>query len=469
MGGIMPDAADKNKTILPGQRVPTDTTEGSIIGSILKMGIPSMIGFGIGNLYTLIDTWWLARLGPEQVAALTIIGPMLWVVHSANHIVGVGSVAIISRRYGEKDYLRTEMAIKETILLKWLAAILISIAGYFAAPTAISLLGAEGEVLEMGIIYSRIMFIGLGFNFSTYSVFTAMRGVANPNLAMGIMIGLSVFNMILDPFMIFGWWIFPKMGIAGAAWASVISYVLAFAAGMVFLHTGMTNVTLRFNREGKIRWITMWRILKIGAPSALGQISFSAARMVIMPMIAMFGTSVVAAYGIGQQVGHIGIMLLVGIGLGLSALIGHTVGAKKYARAKETARQALLLAIGIMTVIGVVSAIFARFIMGLFFPDNPEIIGYGVTLLRILAVASPFLGMWLMIENIYTGVGENRPAMFFNIFHAWVLEIPAVYLCTQVFNLTQDAVWVAITGAMIINTIAFYFYYRRGTWLKAEV
>ena len=467
----MQESADKKRLEAKQKKVPTDTTEGSIIGAIWKMGLPSMVGFGIGNLYSLIDTYWLAKLGPEPVAALTILGPMLWVVHSANHIVGVGSVAIISRRYGEKEYLKTEMAIKETILLKWLAAIVFSIIGYFAVPKLIAWQGANADpaVLETGVLYARIIFIGLGFNFATYSVFTALRGIANPNLAMGIMIGLSVLNMVLDPFMIFGWWIFPEMGVAGAAWASVISYAVAFAIGLVFLSTGMTNVRLHVLSSNNIRWDTMWQILKIGAPSAAGQISFSAARMVVMPMIAMFGTSVVAAYGIGQQVGHIGVMLLVGIGLGLSALIGHIVGAQKYERARETAKKAILIAISIMSAIGLATAVFAEFIMTLFFPDNPDIVAYGVTLLRILAVASPFLGMWLMIENIYTGVGENRPAMFFNIFHAWVLEIPAVYVCTQVLDFDQTAVWWAITLAMIINAIAYYFYYRRGGWLKVKV
>ncbi|MCK5125392.1 MAG: MATE family efflux transporter [candidate division Zixibacteria bacterium] len=464
----MPDAAKDKSIDQIAKKTPPDTTEGSVLGSILKMGVPSMIGFGIGNIYSLVDTWWLSKLGPEPVAALTILGPMLWVAHSANHIVGVGSVAIISRRYGEKEYLKTEMAIKETILLKWLAAILFSVFGYFASPPVIAMLGAKGQVLEMAIVYARIIFIGLGFNFATYSVFTAMRGIANPNLAMGLMIGLSVFNMILDPFMIFGWWIFPEMGVAGAAWASVISYALAFGLGMIFLTNGMTNIRLRFHSEGKLSWKTMWQILKIGAPSAVGQVSFSAARMIIMPMIAMFGTGVVAAYGVSQQVGHIGIMLLVGIGLGLSALIGHNLGAEKYDRAKKIASQAILIAIGIMSVIGLVTAGLAKQIMGMFFED-PAIIGHGVTILRILAIASPFLGMWLMIENIYSGVGENRPAMVFNIIHAWILEIPAIAICIYVFDLDQTAVWWAITVAMIVNSIALYFYYRRGGWLKVKV
>jgi len=445
-----------------------DHTTGSIIRSIFAMGLPSMIGFGLGNIYDLIDMYWMSRLGPEPVAAITILSPFLWVIHSANHIVGVGSVAIISRRYGEKKYEETELAICETLVLKWLAAISIGFIGYLLAPYIMTLLGAKGEVIDMGITYGRIIFIGLGFNFATYSIFTAMRGVANPNIAMTIMLSLSGLNMILDPFMIFGWWIFPEMGLAGAAWASNISYAVAFTSGLVIFLTGNANVPVRPGTFFKIRWATMMKIIKIGAPSALGQISFSLARTIIMPMIALFGTGVVAAYGVTTRISSLGIMLLVGIGLGLSALIGHNMGANKKERARHTANQALLLSVGIMIAIGIITFIFAEFFMRLFF-DDPEIIGYGVVLMRILALGMPFLGIHLTIENVYGGVGQNIPPMIMNMIHAWVLEIPAVYACVNIFKLGPEAVWWSIVAASVVAATAFYIYFRRGDWLKVKV
>lgn len=449
-------------------KIPTDHTEGSIIKSVLSMGLPSMLGFGIGNIYDLIDMFWLSRLGPEPVAAITILGPSLWVLHSANTIVGVGSVAIISRRYGEKDIIETEMSIKETIILKLLAGIFFGIIGFIFTPFILNLLGAKGEVLEAGIVYGRIIFAGMGFNFATYSIFTALRGTANPNIAMTIMFALSGLNMLLDPFMIFGWWIFPAMGVAGAAWATVIAYAVAFLTGLVILYMGKGNVRLHFRNARPVRWQTMWQILKIGLPSAIGQVSFSLARLVIMPMITIFGTAVVAAYGVSQRVSSLGITLLVGIGLGLSALIGHNLGAGKLDRARKTADQAILLSTGIMTALGIITFIFAAPIMRIFFRD-PDIVGYGVSILRILAIGFPFLGLSLMMENVYTGAGENRPAMIYYILQAWCMEIPGVYLTTQILHLDQNAVWWTMTATIIISVLAFYLYFRRGKWLHVKV
>jgi len=446
----------------------TDLTKGSIIKSILKMGVPSMIGFSTGNIYDLIDMYWLSRLGPEPVAGITFLASFLWVTHSANMVVGSGSVAVISRRYGEKDAPLTELAIKETVILKWLVAIIFGVFGYLMTPLALKLLGAREQVLEMGITYGRIIFIGLGFNFATYSLFTALRGVANPNKAMVLMISLNLVNIVLDPIMIFGWGIIPAMGVAGAAWASVISYVLAFTAGMALLYAGGANVRLHFRVNNRLRWSSMWKILKIGLPSAIGSLSFSMARIVVMPMIAVFGVGVVAAYGVGIRISAFGVMVLVGIGLGLSALIGHNLGAEKKERARKTAYQSIALGVGIMAGMGLIVFAGANFIMSKFF-DDPAIIRSGIILLRVLAIGFPFLGFHLMIENVYTGVGENRPAMTFNILHSWLLEVPAIYVSTQVLGLSEIAVWWSISGATAVSAIAYYSYFRNGKWLNVKV
>ncbi|MBD3236660.1 MAG: MATE family efflux transporter [Candidatus Eisenbacteria bacterium] len=442
--------------------------EGSIIGSILKMGVPSMIGFAFGNLYDLADAYWLSRLGSTPVAAVTILGPFLWVVHSANMIVGAGSVAVISRRWGERDRLRTELAIRETLLLKWIVALGVGLAGYLFVPWIIRVLGAEGEAIDLGVTYGRIIFLGIGFNFATYSIFTALRGVANPKMAMVIMLGFTVLNIVLDPFLIFGWWVFPPMGVAGAAWASVISYATAFAVGLLVLTSGVANIRLHLRSAHPVQWRIMGQILRIGAPTAIGEISFSSARTVIMPMISMFGMGVVAAYGVSTRISSFGIMLLVGIGLGLSALIGHNVGAGKLERARRTAHQAVLLATGIMTAIGVLTFVGAGFIMRRFFAD-PQIVAHGIEMMRIFSLGFPFIGLYITLENVFGGVGENRPAMIANIIHSWVLEVPAVYACTKLLGWSQTAVWWSIVAAGTIIATIFYSYYRRGSWLHVKV
>ena len=126
------------------------------------------------------------------------------------------------------------------------------------------------------------------------------------------------------------------------------------------------------------------------------------------------------------------------------------------------------MATGLMAFLGLITYIFAYQIMRMFFED-PGIIEYGIDILRILAVSFPFLGLHIMMENIYTGVGENRPPMFINIFHAWMIEIPAVYVTTRMLGLDQNAVWWSITGATLVSVSVFYMYFRNGRWLHVKI
>ncbi len=110
----------------------------------------------------------------------------------------------------------------------------------------------------------------------------------------------------------------------------------------------------------------------------------------------------------------------------------------------------------------------AEFIMRIYF-DSAETVAYGVTMLRILALGFPFMGMHLMFEQIYTGVGLNTPAMVVSIGHSWILALPAILILTQILHLNQDAVWWAITVATAISAFAFLWYYRRGQWLHVKI
>lgn len=448
----------------------TDYTEGSIFGSILKMGLPSMFGFLAQNLYGLINTFWVSRLPAAEngVAGITFFNNLLWFLFTFNHLIGPGSVAVISRRYGEREYYKAEKAIKETLVLKLSFGVVFGIVGYLMIEPFLRLLGATGEALELGTQYGKIIMIGLPINYSVYSIFTALRGVANPNKAMALMFTMVGLNIILDPILMFGWLGMPALGMEGAAVASVISFTTCFIIGLIIFYGPYTNVRLHWRGKEPMSLQSMWILIRIGIPAWLGDTSFSLSRLLITPMIASFGTAVVAAYGVGLQVTSIGIMALVGIGLGLSSLIGHTIGAGKFERAKQTADKSIALAGGIMTVLGIVVFAFAPMIMRIFFA-NPDTISHGVTILRIFSVGFPFFGAWLMTEQIFGGVGMNTPPMIMSIIHSWGFQVLPAFIATKYFGGGEVTVYWILNLAGFASFFIFFAYYKRGTWLHAKV
>lgn len=445
-------------------------TDGPILKSILNMGLPSMFGFLSQNIYNLVDMYWVSRLPQAEsaVAAITFFATLLWLFFSFNALVGPGSVAIISRRFGERNIPETERAIRETIILKLLFGFVFGAIGFFNVEIMLRWLGATGEALSMGVVYGEVSFVGMGIAYATYSIFTAMRSISNPKLSMILMIGSNILNLLLDPIFIFGHFGMPAMGIRGAALASLISFGLTFAVGLILFSTSLTNVRIRFRGGLPVAATSMWKLIRIGIPLWLGELSFSGARLIIMPLVATFGTPVVAAYGVGNQISAFGIMILVGMGLGLSSLIGHNVGEGKLDRALQTGNHSIVFGIATMVLLSCITLLFPDSLMGIFFTD-PETIATGATMLRILAFGWPFLGLFLMVEEIHAGVGMNMPSMIFNVIHAWGLEVLPILILIQIFGLGEQAIWWTISGSIVISSIAFYVYYRQGKWLYAKV
>ena len=448
----------------------TDFTEGSVTVSILKMGLPSMLGFLSQNIYSMADMFWVSRLPASEaaVAAITFFSNLLWLLFSFNGLVGPGSVAVISRRYGEKKFDHAEASIKETFLLKIIFGTLLGIAGWFLLPEMLTVLGARDESLALGISYGRIMLVGLPVMYTTYSVFTALRGIANPNWSMAMMIGSNILNAVLDPFLIFGWAGLPAFGIQGAAIASVGSFALTLIIGLVLFSTNATNVRLNLIGKVPLSLVSMWSILRIGIPAFLGELSFSSSRLVITPLVASFGTVLVAAYGVTLQLFVFGIMMLVGLGLGLSSLIGHNVGSGKLDRARMTANQSILLGVSIMTGLGLLSYFGGDFYMSFFF-ESPETRQVGAEILRILSIGFPFVGAFVMIEMIHTGVGMTKPVMVASVIHSWLFQVVPAVVLVEVFGLGYTAMWWAFAASGFLTSSWFYIYYRRGKWLQHKV
>ncbi len=464
----------------PGVRF--DPTEGGILKNIFRMGIPSAIGFFSVNLYDFIDALWVARLGAEHVAAITIFFGFFWVISSVNQLAGTGSVSIISQNYGNNDIDRTEAAIKETYILKWVLAILFGVIGLIFLSDVLRVLGASDKpigsngksVLSLAIDYGTIQLIALGFSFCAYTNYTALRGVGNPRMAMVLMIASVILNIALDPFLIFGWWIFPEMGIRGAALASAISQAASFFGGLVIFYGGFANVKLNLRGKIPIRPRTLYRIMRIGAPSGVNAVSFSLSRSIVLIFVASTTIEAVAAYGIGIKVTALSIMIIVGLGLGLAALIGQLLGAEKPEMAKETAFKAMGVSLVITVSIAALTIIFAEPIMRIFFdPASGEaearVIAIGIEMLRIISLSLPFVGIYIIMEMTFSGAGDNLPPMIFGLITGWVLEIPFIYASLKIFEAGPLGIWWALTLSSIIGISLNFWWFNKGKWLHKRV
>lgn len=440
-----------------------DLTQGSILGNVLYMGIPSMIGFAAMTVYALTDMFWVGRLGTAQVASITLFGSFLWVLTSINSLVGSGSVAVISRRFGERDYDGAACAIEQTLIMKVAVAIPMSIIGYFAVGHVLDFMTGDGDVVAYGTTYGKILFAGLPFMFSSYSVYTALRGMGAALRAMYIMLFSTMLNIGLDPLFIFRF----KMGIAGAATATVISAVCAVAVGLYVLRSPRSAA--RIGEKGfRIDIDTMRRILKIGFPPFIESIARSLAHWVFAVFVAVFGTVIVASYGICMRIIELGIVFAVGLELGASAIVGQSLGAGKPDRAEASARNAAILALVLALTLSAVEIIFAGNIMRIF-GKSEEVRIVGAHVLRYFAVVQPLVATSIALSAAFYGSGKTWPPTVGELVATWAFQIPVAALLVYALGRGADSMWVTVILAKALYFCILVFWFRRGTWKEVSV
>lgn len=436
-----------------------DITDGNVLKNVLYMGIPSMIGFGAMTIYALTDIYWVGRLGTPHVAALTMFASIAWILGSTNQIVGTGSIALISRRYGEREYEATRDVIRQTLLLKFALAVVMAVIGLLAVPHIIRFMSDDPDVRRYAVEYGSVFFYGLPFMFSSYSIYTALRGVGDAPKAMYIMLMSTALNIGLDPLLIFGF----DMGVAGAALATVISATCAVLVGLVVLASGRSNITVSFLSRFHPRLSVMAQIMKIGLPAGLNGLMRSVAHWYVTTLVATFGTLVVAAYGLSLRIMELGILFGVGLELGASAMVGQNLGAKKKERAHEAVVKATLLVMVLTGVMAIFEVIFARQILGLFTKDA-AVIATGVPLVRLLVIAQIMIAMHIVMSSAFYGSGNTWPPTVIAGIIEWGVQIPLILLAVHVLHTSESGVWWSMFIAASIEVLLTFIWFQRGHW-----
>jgi putative MATE family efflux protein len=440
----------------------------SIFREVLAMGLPSMAGFMLMIVYEIVDMFWLAMIGPAPVAAVTIFGSILWVLASPNMIVGAGSVAVISRRYGEGDEVRTERSIKNTFVLKFGIGLAFGLPAILFLRPVLTMMGAEPNVIDLGWRYGVVQLCTLGFAMTSYSIYTAFRGIGQPNTALFVSVAGTGLNIVLDPLLIFGVGPLPKLGILGASLATSLAHITVVITGFSLLARQRSPIRVSWLRPPWPRINDMWQILRVGAPSGINDFSFALAQTVVVRFVATYGTIIVALFGMSSKILQFGIMIVAGLGLGTGALIGQFLGSRERHKAWLAGILSIRLSVALTSIFAVLVVVFAPQVVRVFF-DDPLMLGPGEAILRIMAISMPMIALHIAAEEVFMGAGQNTPPMVLSIIHSWVMVVPFMYFAGNVFHWGPNGLMWGWSVAHVIGALAIYWLFRRGTWLKHEI
>ena len=279
---------------------------------------------------------------------------------------------------------------------------------------------------------------------------------------MKIAVFFRFFHIVLCPFLIFGWWVFPHLGVSGAALTNVISEGLGLALALWVLFSGQTRLRVTLSNF-RLDLNIIWRIVKIGIPASVMAIQRQASHLVLMSIIVPFGTLAVAGHTLCQRVELFLMMPAMGLGLAGGVLAGQNLGAGQPERAEKSAWLAVGLVEGIMIVCSVVILVAAESIVSVFSVET-GLVEFAATFLRIAVTGYIVLGFVAVLMNTLSGSGDTVPPMIVGVATVCLVTLPLAYILPRVTTLGVYGVRWAMVADLVIPAFVFIFYFRRGRW-----
>ena len=448
----------------PRQSNRIDLTEGAIAPKVLKLAAPLVAGNILQTVYNLVDVYWVGKLGATAVAAVSIVFPMAWLLISLAMGVTIAGAALVAQWSGAGKPERAAFAAAQMLVLSIVVATVLSTVAYLGRFRLLDFLGAKDELFAPTLAYLSVIFWSVPFTFGFFSYQSALRGVGDTMRPMYLVIATNILNMVLDPLLIFGVGPFPEMGVAGAAWATLLSRALAALIGIWYLFYGNGALTLKAHQL-KPDWPTQWQILRVGTPGGLDGFARSSSAVVLVALITPWGAVATAAYGIGIRVMSMVWTVAGAIGQGAAVGVGQNLGALQSQRATRVAWTATWGALALVGLAGLASVLFAVPIVDIFV-DDPAVIAEGASFLRITGWGFGLGGALMVISGAFQGAGSTGTSMLLALINRWALRVPLAALLAWPLGMGVTGIWWAYLIAEIGGFALGAAWMRWGSWQK---
>ena len=450
-----------------GARFDRDWTQGSIIHNLWSLSWPVMIGNSVNMLGPTIDMIWVGRLGATAIAAVGVSG--MGVMLTQTLLMGLfgGLRALVARFVGAGDNEAANHVSQQAFVIGAAFSLITAVIGIFLAESILRLFGVAPDVIIEGGAYMRIQFIGMitmSLRFMTEGTMQASGDVTTP---MKLSVVFRVFHIVLCPFLVFGWWFFPNLGVRGAALTNVLSQGLGTALGLWFLFTGRTRLRLTL-RKFQIDPDMIWRMVKIGIPASIMGMQRGLGQFLLIRFIAPFGTMAVAAHTLGQRVDMFIFMPGGGVGMAAGVLAGQNLGAKQPERAERSGWLAVAMVEALMVVCSVAILLWAESIVHIF-SSNPELVELASRFFRIAAAGYLLMGFPNVFMQCISGVGDTIPPMVLSLITLWLVMLPLAYFLPRITDLGVYGIRWALVAEVVVGAVGYTAYFKLGRWKHKKV
>lgn len=446
-----------------------DFTTINLRKAVILLAIPMMLELALESVFAVVDIFFVNKIGVHAVSIVGLTESILTIVYSAGIGLSAAATAMVARRIGEKNIEAAGHAGAQAILLGILTSVMLGIPGFIFAEQILKLMGANPQAIAECISYSKIMFAGSTVIILLFMINGIFRGAGNASIAMkSLWIG-NIFNIVLDPLLIFGIAFFPECGVKGAAIATTTGRGIGVLYQFYHLYksSGILNIKLHhFKPDFKI----IKSLLAIASPATFQFIIASASWIFLASMIADYGSAASAGYQTAIRLVVFFILPAWGMSNAVSTLVGQNLGAKLPQRAEESVKITSQYNVLFMGIVTIIFFFFSRQLLGLIIPAvQTEQLNYAVLSLQIIGTGFIFYGIGMVITQAFNGAGDTRTPTWVYFFGFWVFQIPFAYLLHRYTTIGIAGIIMAVPIAETLMAVTVFVLFRRGKWKQTQI
>lgn len=433
--------------------------------TVLVLSAPLMLNNLIQTVYNLTDTFWVSRLGDVSVAAVSLVWPVIFLMISLGIGLSVAGTALVSQYVGAGEREQAARAAGQVLAFCLLFSVIAGFTGFILAPKVLMWMGARGELYAQAAVFLRISFVGMPAMFGFQAYTCIMQGQGDTVSPMVFGICAVVLNMVLDPVMI----LVLGMGVAGAAWATLIARLIFCAAAVttLFARRSYKGIRLKLSRlKPDGRWLK--KIAKVGMPASLGQSCAALGFVIMNAFIVGFGDNTLAAFGIGNRINSLVLMPAMGIGSALAAIVGQNIGYGDIGRACLAVRRSLQISVGLSVAGGLVLYLLAGTVMDVF-TKSADVYAQGVEYLRWISAGIFLMAIFQVFVGVFQGSGHTVMAMIMMAGRLLLVRIPLIVLLDRCLGIGSRAIWYSLLLSNVAACIIGAVMYLGGRWKRAII
>ena len=439
-------------------------TEGSVGKGLWIVALPIIISNFLASILEVVDMYFIGKLGDVSIAGGAMSISIIIVLTTVIFGTVTATAAFVSRAYGSERFERIPVILSHSLYLALAFSAVLAVIGVFWSQDLLLLLGADPEVATEGARFLSPVLIGM-FVFVTLMILTTVfQSTGDSRTPMFVMIAVNIVNIVLNPTLIMGLGSLPALGIAGSAYASLASRTtgVLLLVGVMYLLPSRKNGPVRFPERWTFEPRLIKDIVQVAIPSAVQSGVRSFAFLGMTAIVALYGTSAVAAYGICQRLDMLGLVFVMGPCTGVAVMVRQNLGAGKVERAERAVRIALIANASFMAIVGILYLLHAKHLLA-FFGATGASLANGILFMQIIPMSYFVIAMAMTVGFAMDGAEVTMPVMSAAMAGQLLVQVGLAAVFVAI-GMPLQFVWFAVVCGTVVVFLCDLFFYRQGAW-----